>query len=266
VAASTLAAAAAVGWWLLRRDSSPSELFWAPFYHADQPVLLCIPARDRWFFNAEVARALAAAAQKGAGRLDLDLRAGDIAVVPSGEMSVQNFRAIFQLASHMGRRRVPMEVRLVSEISTEAFRRRHVILVGAYHNPWAMGLNAGMRYVFESENEGSRESSWVRDRKAGGPPVWVVPKLWPHGRQDRDYAIISRTHVPVVGQIVVSFAGINGFGTQVAAEFLTTPHHLEEMARMAPAGWERKNCQIVLETKVVQNAPTPPQIVAVHVW
>jgi hypothetical protein len=266
VAISTLGAAAGAGWWLLQRSSSPSELFWTPFYHSDQPVLLCIPARHRWFFNPEIARALAAAAQKGSGKLDLNLRPGDIAVVPSGEMSVQNFHAIFQLASHLGRHRVPVEVRLVSEISAEAIRRRQVILVGAYHNPWAMGLSAGMRYVFESENEGSQESSWVRDRKTVGPPAWVVPKLWPYAAQDRDYAIIARTHVPYAGQIVVSFAGINGFGTQVAAEFLTTPHYLEELARVAPAGWERKNCQIVLETKVVQNVPTPPQIIAVHVW
>ncbi len=268
LAISTLGTVAAVAGlrWILREDSSPMELFWAPFYHADQPALLCIPARDRWFFNPEISRALAAAARQGSARLDLDLRPGDIAVVPSGEMSIQNFRAVFHLASHLGQRRVPVDLRLVSEISTEALRRRQIILVGAYQNPWAMELSAGMRYVFESENEGSRESSWVRDRGADSAPAWVVPRLWPYAEQVRDYAIISRTHVPAAGQIVVSLAGINGFGTQVAAEFLTTPRLLEEMVRVAPAGWERKNCQIVLETRVVHQVPTPPQIVAVHVW
>jgi hypothetical protein len=265
VAALTLGPVAAAGWWMLRRDASPSDLFWAPFYHSAQPVLLCIPARDRWFFNPEVARALAGA-QSGPGRLELDVQPGDIAVVPSGEMSVQNFRAIFQLASYLGQRRVPVEVRLVSEISAEAIRRHQVILVGAYHNPWAMELSSGMRYVFESENQGSRESSWVRDRKADGPPTWMVPRLWPYAPQTRDFAIISRTRLPAAGQIVVSFAGINGFGTQVAAEFLSTPSYLAEIARVAPLGWERKNCQIVLETKVVQEVPAPPRIIAVHVW
>lgn len=182
-------------------------------------------------------------------------------------MSVHNFRAILQLATHLARRQVPLDIRLVPEVSVEAIRRRQVILVGAYHNPWAMELSAGMRYGFDSQNEGSREVTWVRDQKSTGPPLWSVPRLWPYSVQHVDYAIISRTFMPVTGQIVVSLAGANGFGTQVAAELLTAlAGYSQEFARMAPPGWERRNCQIVLETKVVREVPGPPRILAVHVW
>jgi hypothetical protein len=253
--------------WLISRPAETAlDRFWAPYYHSKQPVLVCIPARDRWFFDASVARALAEAARLGETRLELRLQPGDVAVVPHGEMSVQNFRAILQLATHLARRGASTEMRLVSEVSVEEIRRSQVILVGAYHNPWAMELSRGMRYSFESEDEGSRETCWVRDRNATGKPLWLVPRLWPYAVQSVDYAIISRTFTPFTGQVVVSLAGINGFGTQVAAEFLTVPRYWQEFTRLAPAGWERRNCQIVIEAKVVREVPNPPRILAVHVW
>lgn len=266
LAALVLALAGLAVFWLIRPAAGASERFWAAFYHSEEPLLICIPARDRWFFDPPVAKALADAASRGAARLDLALQPGNIAVVPDAQMSVQNFRAVIHLVTHFARRRIPTEVRLVSEVSAEAIRRRQVILLGAYHNPWAMDLSAGMRFLFESENEGSLETAWVKDNNAPGKRVWKVPRLWPHQPQAFDYAIISRTVSPVTGQTVVSLAGINGFGTQVAAEFLTGSHYWEEFARLAPAGWEQRNCQIVLETKLVREVPNPPKILAVHVW
>lgn len=257
---------AAVLWAVLSLPRRPADRFWARFYESKEPVLLCIPARERWFFDPQVRRALAEAALQGTTRLDLQLQPGNVAVVPSGEMSVQNFRAVTQLAIHLAQHRVPMEMRLVAEVSAEAIRRRQVILLGAYHNPWAMELSSRMRYSFESAFEGSRESAWVRDRNAPGPPRWKVPRLWPYAAQSVDYAIITRTLMSETGQVVVSLAGINGFGTQVAAEFLTGPQYWRDFSRLAGPGWEHRNFQIVLETKIVRDVPNPPQIVAAHLW
>jgi hypothetical protein len=35
---------------------------------------------------------------------------------------------------------------------------------------------------------------------------------------------------------------------------------------MAPAGWENKNVQVLLETRIVGDTPNPPTIIAFHVW
>jgi hypothetical protein len=265
-AVAVVAVAAFAVWLALRPPPGPMAQFWLPFEASDEPVLLCIPARDRWFFDPEVQQALKEAAQARTMRLDLSLQPGSVAMVPNGEMSVQNFRAILQLATHLARRRVPTEVRLVSEVSVDAIRRRHVILVGAYHNPWSVELSSGMRYVFESEGQGRLESCRVRDRMSKGEPKWKVPRLWPYAVQTVDYAIISRIFLPGTEQVVVAMAGLNGFGTQVGAEFLTTPAYWKHFARLVQPGWERRNCQIVLETKVVRELPNPPRILAVHVW
>ncbi len=264
--AAAIITVVAAAWISMRPTRDVLKDFWAPFYGSKEPVLLCIPARDRWFFDQEVRRALLKAAQAPTPRLDLALQPGSIAAVANGEMSLQNFRAILQLAMHMARHRVPMEVRLVNEVSEDVIRRRHVILLGAYHNPWAMELSSGMRYVFESEGEGHEESTWIRDRQEKTDPRWKVPRLWPYATQNVDYAIISRTIHTETGQVVVSLAGLNGFGTQAGAEFLTTSTYWKNFSRLSPPGWQRRNCQVVLETKVVRDLPNPPKILAVHVW
>jgi len=252
-------------WFLFRPVKDDYELFWAPFYQKE-PVLICVPARDRWIFDPPVAQTLAQGTYHGAVRLDLQLQPGNIAFIPNGELTVQNFQAAVQLAIHLAHRGVKPEVRMVSEVTAENIRRRHVILLGAYHNPWASKLSSGMRYIFESEGEGSREATWIRDRNSTGEPRWKVARLWPHAVQKSDYAIISRTLLPPDGQIVVTVAGINGFGTQVAAEFLTAPQYWKEIRRLAPRGWQYRNSQIVLETDVIRLVPNPPRVLAVHVW
>ncbi|MCS7023521.1 MAG: hypothetical protein NZV14_01885 [Bryobacteraceae bacterium] len=256
-----------LGRWIYVRFSTDAfESFWAPFDRSDESVLLCIPARERWFFDAPVAEALKNASLHGKTRLDLVLSPGNVALVPFGEMSVQNFRAILQLATFLARRGAKIDVRLVSEVSAEAIRKGQVILLGAYHNPWAMELSSGLRYRFESVGQGSSETTWIRDRDSSGEPKWKVSKVWPYASQELDYAIISRTIMPVSRQVVVSVAGLNGFGTQVAAEFLSAEHYWNEFARLAPKGWEERNFQIVLETRIVRELPNPPRILAVHVW
>ncbi|GIW56447.1 MAG: hypothetical protein KatS3mg082_2851 [Nitrospiraceae bacterium] len=207
--------------WLEKPQASAWDRLWTPVFHAQDPILICIPARERWFFDPDVRRTLREAAFAQAPRLVLELRTGSITVVDHAEMSVHNFRAVLTLSTFLARQRVPAAIRLVSEVSADETRRRHVILLGAYHNPWAMEMSSGLRYVFESAGEGSQESTWIADRKAGGTPQWKVPRLWPYARQTTDYAIVSRTYVPESGQVVITLAGLNGFGTQVAAEFLT---------------------------------------------
>lgn len=267
LAFAVLALVASGALWRARRtEPAAAEDFWKPLLQAQPPVLVCVPARDRWFFARKLAERLAEAAESGGTTLALDVEPGDVARVPDGMMSVQNHRAVLLLAMALARRRVPTEFRLVSEVTADEVRRSAVVLLGAYHNPWALQLNQGLRFTFQSENEGSREVCWVNDRQQQERPRWIVPRLWPYAEQTVDYAIISRTFDPATGQVVVSLAGVNGFGTQAAAEFLSEPRYWTGFDRLAPSGWQRRNCQIVLETRVVRNVPSPPKVLAVHVW
>lgn len=242
------------------------ERFWGPVLAAPQPVVVCIPARERLFIDERVREALLAAGANPGRPLQLTLEEGDVVAVPQGQMSVQNVRAILSLSRFLAERRRAVQFRLVPEVAFDDIGQSAVILVGAYHNPWAEQLARDLRFAFESRGTGSREVSWVRDRRSQTEPQWVVHKLWPYAPQPVDYAIVTRLFDRSSGRVVISFAGLNGFGTQVAAEFLTGQRYWSEFARLAPRGWERRNCQIVLETRVVGLIPNPPRILAIEVW
>jgi len=61
-------------------------------------------------------------------------------------------------------------------------------------------------------------------------------------------------------------AGIGQYGTQAAAEFLSSSEKINAFARTAPAGWSSKNLQIVIHVQVVDDVPAAVEIVAIHQW
>jgi hypothetical protein len=81
-----------------------------------------------------------------------------------------------------------------------------------------------------------------------------------------DFVIISRVFQSETGEMLITAAGITQYGTRAAGEFLTNPIHLEAFARQAPAGWQKKNLQIVFSVKIIDNTPGPPTILATHFW
>ncbi len=64
----------------------------------------------------------------------------------------------------------------------------------------------------------------------------------------------------------MALAGITQYGTQAAGEFVTDDEMLAAATRGAPAGWERKNVQFVLQVPVMEGVPGRPQVVAAHYW
>jgi hypothetical protein len=69
-----------------------------------------------------------------------------------------------------------------------------------------------------------------------------------------------------MGQPLIALAGLTDSGTRAAAEFVTSKQSLGELAKSAPKGWEHKNIQLVLKTKVVNQIPSDTTVVAVHYW
>jgi hypothetical protein len=88
----------------------------------------------------------------------------------------------------------------------------------------------------------------------------------PYTSISNDYAIVSRVVDPLTGRVVVTASGLAKFGTEAAGEFLTTRSYMEEISKSAPAGWERKNMQIVIGTNTVGRSSGPPRVVATYFW
>jgi hypothetical protein len=65
---------------------------------------------------------------------------------------------------------------------------------------------------------------------------------------------------------LISIAGIGQYGTQAAAQFVSNPQMIAGLAKNAPAGWDKKNLQVVLHIKVIDFRPISTEVVGIHYW
>jgi len=83
-----------------------------------------------------------------------------------------------------------------------------------------------------------------------------------NSQMTEDYAIVSRVLDPSTERMVVVAGGLTKYGTIAAGEFLTDGKHLAAFSQQAPKGWEHKNLQVVLATRVINGQSGPPQVIA----
>jgi len=165
--------------------------------------------------------------------------------------------ACAMLVSMITRSRQPYELRYGSDITVGDLTDSPAVLVGAFNNSWTLKVTSSLRFVFRSGN--SIVDTWHRF------PPWVEVEL-PSGDATDDYATVSRLIDPQDGHVVIVAAGIEGYGTLAAAQFLTDSHEMAEMVRKIPAGWQDKNLQIVLHAKVQEGLLSSENIVAIQSW
>ena len=79
-----------------------------------------------------------------------------------------------------------------------------------------------------------------------------------------DYAIVTRVFDPSTEKTVIVAAGVTHFGTLAAGDFLSSEAYVKEAFRHSPPDWDRKNVQVVLQTKVVGGSAGPPKVIATH--
>src|ERR1035438_2826098 len=107
-----------------------------------------------------------------------------------------------------------------------------------------MRLKGQMRFTFES----SGADRYIRDGQ-NASRTWSDAAV-PVRELTQDYALISRVEDPTTGQVVVIAGGIHNYGTIAAGEFLGDSKYMDAVSARAPAGWWRKNVQLVIGTRV----------------
>lgn len=232
------ALAAALLWWRPWRAAAVFEDFWAPFVDGGAPVTICL------------ARAPNSDASSG--------RPADI--------GWPDVSAAVSVVSALDRAGARHRLRLADEITFEDLRRAPSVLIGAFNAIWTLRLTENLR--FEPRQEANHR--WVWDRTRPDRRDWSVdlgPGAAAGARTSRrDYAIISRLLPSRTDRPVLMLAGLTGFGTSTAAEFVSGPEFLRRLGASAPAGWQEKNLQVVIETEVIDAHAGPPRVLAVHAW
>jgi len=258
--------AAVIGIWRFAGTNSELEQFWKPIINTKEPVVVCMNIRDDFMYSRRMQDALAAAARTEGYRFDFALQPDDVVRIPNGQLSLQSLRAVLDIAMLLAQHGKQAQFRTPEDVSFDEIRHQAVVLVGSTNNPWTVQLSQELRYSFDHVEEGRRASAWIHDKKAPNERKWKVDGVWPYHSPTVDYAIISRVFDASSQRVTLSAAGLSRFGAQVAGEFLTRPQYWKPVATRAPRGWERMNCQIILETKLVGTTPGPPRILDVHFW
>jgi hypothetical protein len=154
-------------------------------------------------------------------------------------------------------------VRGVEATSFQDLRGNPTVLIGLNNNRWTVGLVGDLRFYFVRDTNGTDA---LHDRQHDQRPLWSRPVVEGDERLREDYAIVTRVVDPSTERTVIAAAGLRHFGTLAAGDFLVNEAYLREALRDAPRGWERKNIQIILSTKIVGGTAGPPQVVATHFW
>ena len=195
-------------------------------------------------------------------RLDPDsvLQGRDVIPVTGQFVGIGNAHTAATLAVLFAEHRKAVEIRYADDLSIGDLRNGPAVLIGAFSNLYTLEMQDRLRFIFEQEGADRR----IRDRT--GNRTWSLANLAPDGTTPEDYALVSRLWNSGTGQLLITAAGITQYGTRSAGQFLISPDLVGKALAAAPRDWPRKNLQVLLHTAVYRGSPSPPEIVAWHVW
>jgi len=255
-----------VGWrtWMAT-SLTPQQRFWAPITHLNQPVLLYIGANVAYRFTAEyMARYQKEHGLKENGPeffVDLPkggvIQADDLLPIKDTFVSVQDLAASVEVVSLLHHWGKPFNLRSASDLSIGDIRNTPSILIGGFNNTWTLEMTNDLPYSF-------RDGTRIENRKDPAHS-WTVP-TGTLGGSTEDFALISRLLHSKTGGSALEIGGIGSYGTQAAAEFVSSPEKMNDLLKSAPRGWENKNMQAVLRIQVVGYAPVAVDVVATSYW
>ena len=222
------------------------DQFWAPVFQGNAPVSLCAA-----FVPVYTPTRQPTAQQP--------LRAEDFILLNDQFVGGGDLVAVSRLASMLTRMDRAYQLRIGSDVSFHDLSNAPAILVGYSYTRWKE-ISSQLRFFIDT----SREPMLITDN--GAPTEWALPNLPADRRTNEDYAIVSRVFHPDTHAMLVEVAGVTQYGTEAAADLVSSSDLLAEALKGAPADWRTKNLQLVLHVKVISGSPTSPKVVASHFW
>lgn len=170
--------------------------------------------------------------------------------------------AMARIVGFMGERNRYSTVLLADNATLTDLRGKPAILIGAFNNHWTEELLSSYRFQFQ--RDAINQLGTIRDTH-NPTHAWTIDLRSPPAAVHKDYALISRIRSSITEQTELVIAGIGPSGTIAATEFITNPRYFNEFTKLAPAGWENHEIQIVITTDVIGERPAPPHVLAVDI-
>lgn len=249
------ASALSVGAYILAssRSTLPADPilrnFWGAALSSSNPVLLCVSYTPVYGLNPSLEATGAPAPNRVQ---DFELLSEHF--VGGGDMLATTTLA--RLITGMGR---DYRIKLGRDLSFRDLRTSPSVLIGYSCTRWSSLTNT-FRFTFDTNFKAPR----ILDN--GKPTKWVLPAKSADRHADEDYALVCRLFHPDTGTPLILLAGITQYGTEAAADLVTSPVWLREAMRGLPADWPKKNVQLILHTRVISGETGKPSVVASHVW
>lgn len=81
-----------------------------------------------------------------------------------------------------------------------------------------------------------------------------------------DCALIAFFHSTLTGSNVMVIAGTGRNGTRAAGQWIVLPDLDATLSHLLPAGWKKKNIELVLKTTVIDGKSSSPMVVRAYCW
>ena len=265
----------ATGYRHQKQTESASDLFWSPAFNSPRPVLICLAKpvvyRPKDELYDRYAQSHPGTFQTVYERLDEELPLdpndklawNDMGVSTEFGVATGDVYAGFSIASMLTQKGKASALRVGSNCSFEDLRDSPSVVIGAFNNRWTMQMASNLHFAFQWD-PGTQYSPRVKENIPSGR-VWIS-EIGPHYKYSVDYGIITRLVDSDTGNLLISIGGLRTAGTQAAGELISDPQYLAEALRNAPKDWSKRNVQIVVQAKVTDEIPSPPQVVATYFW
>lgn len=188
----------------------------------------------------------------------------DLLILSDRYVDLGDAICLARVASLIDRHGKPYRIRGDQSTSFTDLSDGASVLIGAFNNQWTLRASSQLRYTFVKDSVHGIDM--VRDGQHPERTDWTLKGVWPYWDVSSDYAIVSRILDTTTNRPVIIAAGIMRHGTTAAGEFVTNPEYFAEAVARLPAGWQKKNVQIVLRVPVVKRVPGRPRVLATHVW
>ena len=188
---------------------------------------------------------------------DQKFSAGDLTAVRNTFVTLGDVSANVAVATFLTLNRRSFDLRSGEDVVFGDLRQSPAVLIGAFNNGWTMQMTGDLGFALGPgltiQDRSDPKRSWALLYSSDNK-VLV------------DYAVVARLPHSKTGEPLMAIAGIGQSGTRAAAEFITNSQEIKELIKSAPKAWTSENVEFVLQTKVVNDIPTTPTVVAVRYW
>jgi hypothetical protein len=238
---------AATAWFLAWR-ASPLQSMWRPFFELPDQALIVVGSQP------------GVQAGNGTGA-PLDSHS-------HVHLSLNDALALADVAGLFEVHHLSYRVQTAGATSLDDLRKRPVVLIAAFGNPWSGRILAPLRFSLLRQQvapDGSTILGSIVDRRHPDS-MWNFDFAKPVTVNSKDYAIVARLHSDLTEGPVAVIAGLGASATESAGEFLSSPEYLQQINSIAPPGWRDKNLELVLEVPIVDGKASHAHIVASEFW